>query len=193
MIISISGLPGSGKSTVAKMLAEKLGYERVSAGSIQRKIADQKGVSILELIKEEETDSSVDEEVDNCIADLGKTKENLIAEGRTAFHFIPDSLKVFIKVNLEEGAKRIFRDLKEDERKEEEKAVSASSLEKKLRERMEIDRGRYQKYYGIDFLDESNYDLVIDSTKILPEDVVDKIIIEVEKKRVEEGGEIASD
>jgi len=47
MIISISGLPGSGKSTVAKILAEKLGFERIYMGAIFRKMADQKGVSIL--------------------------------------------------------------------------------------------------------------------------------------------------
>ena len=111
MIISISGFPGSGKSTVAKILYEKLGFERIYMGAILRKIADQKGINILELIKEAETDSSIDEETDEYVADLGKNKDNFIIESRTAFHFIPDSFKVFLKVDLKEGARRIFKDL----------------------------------------------------------------------------------
>jgi len=188
MIISISGLPGSGKSTVAKMLAEKLGFERIYMGAIFRKMADQKGVSILELMKMAETDSSIDEEVDKYVAELGRIKDNFIIESRTAFHFITKSLKVFIKVDPKEGAERIFPDLKKEERKEEDKAKSAAALVQLLKDRTETDRGRYQKYYGIDFLDESNYDLIVDSTKIPPEKAMEKIMVEVEKMMAEEEG-----
>jgi len=188
MIIYISGLPGSGKSTVAKMLAEKLGFERIYMGAIFRKMADQKGVSILELMKMAETDSSIDEEVDKYVAELGRIKDNFIIESRTAFHFIPKSLKVFIKVDPKEGAERIFPDLKKEERKEEDKAKSAAALVQLLKDRTETDRGRYQKYYGIDFLDESNYDLIVDSTKIPPEKAMEKIMVEVEKMMAEEEG-----
>ena len=188
MIISISGLPGYGKSTVAKMLAEKLGFERIYMGAIFRKMADQKGVSILELMKMAETDSSIDEEVDKYVAELGRIKDNFIIESRTAFHFIPKSLKVFIKVDPKEGAERIFPDLKKEERKEEDKAKSAAALVQLLKDRTETDRGRYQKYYGIDFLDESNYDLIVDSTKIPPEKAMEKIMVEVEKMMAEEEG-----
>jgi len=186
MIVSISGLPGSGKSTASKMLAEKLGFERISAGSVQRHIAEQKGVSIMELLKQEEVDSSIDEEVDNYVADLGRKKDNFVIEGRTAFHFIPDSLKVFIKVNLDEGAKRIFKDLGKEERSEEEKANSVGNLRKVLDQRVEIDKGRYLKYYGVDYTDPTNYDLVVDSTDLTPEEVVDKIMVEVEKIKEQE-------
>lgn len=186
MIISISGLPGSGKSTASKMLAEKLSIERIYMGGILRKIADQKGITILELMKQAETDSSIDEEADKLVTEFGKTKDNFIIESRTAFHFIPESLKVFIKVDLSEGAKRIFKDLMKDERSEEDKANSADNLRKMLEERNNVDKGRYQKYYGIDFTDPSNYDLVIDSTHLTPVEVVDKIMVEVEKIKEKE-------
>ncbi|MFH1182875.1 MAG: cytidylate kinase family protein [Candidatus Moraniibacteriota bacterium] len=186
MIISISGLPGSGKSTVAKMLAEKLGFERVSMGGIFRRLADQKGITILELIKQAETDGSIDEDADRMVSDLGRNKDNFIIESRTAFHFIPDSLKIFVKVDLKEGAKRIFKDLMKEERNEEDKANSANNLSKMLEERIETDKGRYQKYYSIDITDLGNYDLVVDSTSLTPEEVVDRIMVEVEKIRKEE-------
>ena len=186
MIISISGLPGSGKSTVAKKLAKKLGFERIYIGAILRKVAEQKGISILDLMKEEETDSSIDEEVDKMVTDFGVNKDNFIIESRTAFHFIPDSLKIFIKVKIEEGTKRIFADLKKEERKEEEKTSSVEGLAKKLKERLEIDQERYKKYYGVDYLDEANYDLVIDSTYLTPAEVMRKIMVEVERVRERE-------
>jgi len=186
MIISISGLPGSGKSTVAKLIAEQLGFERIYMGGILRKIADQKGISILELMKQADTDSSIDEEADKMVTDFGRSKDNFIIESRTAFHFIPESLKLFIKVDLKEGAKRIFHDLMKEERNEEDKANSAENLAKMLEERSEVDRERYKKYYGIDYLDEGNYDLTVDSTSLTPEEVVAKIMVEVEEMKEEE-------
>lgn len=186
MIISISGLPGSGKSTVAKILADQLKFERIYMGGILRKIAEQKGITILELMRQAETDSTIDEEADEYVTNLGRTKDNFIIESRTAFHFIPESLKVFTKVDLDEGAKRIFKDLMKEERNEEEKANSVTNLSKMLKERTDVDRSRYQKYYGIDFMDEKNYDLVIDSTKITAQEVADKIIAEAEKIKEKE-------
>lgn len=186
MIISISGFPGSGKSTVATLVAKKLSFERIYMGGVLRKLADQKGITILELIKQAETDGSIDEDVDKMVADLGRDKDNFVIESRTAFHFIPESLKVFIKVDLKEGARRIFKDLMTEERSEEDKASSAENLSKMLEERIEVDKGRYQKYYGIDYTDTGNYDLVIDSTELKPEEVVDKIMVEVEKIRENE-------
>jgi cytidylate kinase len=39
MIITLSGYPGSGKSTAGKLLAAKLGYNRYSIGDLQRRLA----------------------------------------------------------------------------------------------------------------------------------------------------------
>lgn len=189
MIISVSGLPGSGKSTVAKMIAEKIDFERIYMGNIMRKIAENKGMTLLELSKQAETDSSIDEEVDKMVTDFGRTKDNFIIESRTAFHFIPESLKIFVKVDLKEGAKRIFHDLMKEERNEEDKASSAEKLTKVLEKRMEADRDRYKKYYGIDYIEESNYDVVVNSTDLTPEEVVDKIMVEIERRIAEENAE----
>ncbi len=176
MIISISGLPGSGKSTVAKIVCEKMGYERYYMGGILRKMAENKGVTILELMKQAETDSTIDEEIDQYVTDLGRNSDNFVIESRTAFYFIPDALKVYISVDLGEASKRIFKDLAKEERKNEEKADSIEELAKKLQERVETDKMRYEKYYGVDFTNENNYDLVIDSTNLSPEETAEKII-----------------
>ena len=43
-IITITGALGSGKSTIAGILCEKLGFERYSTGQAQRKIAEKYGL-----------------------------------------------------------------------------------------------------------------------------------------------------
>ena len=56
MIITISGIAGSGKSTVAKLLAKKLNYNHYSIGEFMRDIAKEKNTSLLELSNLAETD-----------------------------------------------------------------------------------------------------------------------------------------
>ena len=51
MIIVLGGRAGSGKSTIAKEVAKKLGYKHYSMGDLQRNIAKEKGISLLELGK----------------------------------------------------------------------------------------------------------------------------------------------
>jgi cytidylate kinase len=48
MIITISGKAGSGKGTISKLLAEKLGYEHISIGDMKRKIAHEMGITIFQ-------------------------------------------------------------------------------------------------------------------------------------------------
>ncbi|MBI2112124.1 AAA family ATPase, partial [Candidatus Woesearchaeota archaeon] len=82
MIITISGTAGSGKSTVGKLLAKKLKYKHYSMGDLQRQIAEQRGITLLELGKLEETDPSIDKELDQKQIQLGKTENKFIIDGR---------------------------------------------------------------------------------------------------------------
>ena len=65
MIISISGVPGSGKTSVAKIIADKLGMNFYSMGNMRGKMALDRGMTIDELNalgeKEAFTDAEVDE------------------------------------------------------------------------------------------------------------------------------------
>ena len=51
MIITISGKPGSGKSTIAKILAEKLKLKHYSAGDFRREKAKKLCLSLEEFNK----------------------------------------------------------------------------------------------------------------------------------------------
>ena len=167
MIITLSGTAGAGKTTIANMLVEELGLNHYYMGGIRRKVAKEKGITIDEFNKLGEKDPSTDKMVDDYLVKLGKTEDDFIAEGRTSAHFIPDSLKLFIKCDVKKGAERILNQLKTEETERNENI--SDSVEQKaddLRERFESDKLRYEKYYGINVYDESMYDLVLDTTDL---------------------------
>ena len=95
MIITLSGTAGSGKTTFATEFSKRFGWEHFYAGGLRRKLAKEKGMTIEEYNKLGETDPSTDTEVDKYIEELGKTKDNILIEGRTAYHFVPNSVKIF--------------------------------------------------------------------------------------------------
>ncbi len=176
MIITISGLPGSGKDTIAKIASEKLGMELICVGNLRREMAKKRGLTLAEFNKLGEREDFTDIEVDNHTKELGKTKENFILIGRTAFHFIPQSIKVFLKVDLKEGARRIFEDKREGESFDSVRDVLTS-----IQRRMESDNFRYKKYYDLDVHNESQYDIVINSTNKSIEQVVEEFLERVKE------------
>lgn len=174
MIITLSGKPGSGKTTVAKILTEKLGYKFYSTGDLRGKMAMERGLTIDQLNELGAKEDWTDKEVDNYTAELAKKEDNIIFDSWLAFYFIPKSFKVFLDIDLKEAAKRVFK----DQRPDEEHFDSPDGIEKMFRERLEQSRQRYLKYYNVDFLDKSHYDLIVDTTNLSPaEKVVDKILI----------------
>jgi len=181
MIIAISGKPGSGKSTVAKELAKKLGVKHYSTGDFMRKLAAKKGMSLIELSKLAEKDFSIDDAIDSWLRGLARQENDFVIDSRLAFHFIPDAVKIYLDVDLDIAAKRIFS----GPMRETEKAESIEALKEELKRRMESERKRYMKYYNVDIDDKSNYDLVIDTSNISAEEVIEKIIqfLETNKKK----------
>jgi len=172
MIISLSGKPGSGKSTVAKKLSADLGFQRHYIGGIRREMARQKGMTLTEYNKWGEDGNDADAEFDKFVVDMGKTQDNLIIESRTAFHFIPHSIKIFLDVTPEEGAKRIWKAIKEDSqpnRNEDKNLRSEADVLQSNYERLRSDDARYRSFYNIDIFDKKNYDLFLDVTEMTPE------------------------
>ncbi|MBR7159387.1 MAG: cytidylate kinase family protein [Alphaproteobacteria bacterium] len=178
-IITISGDLGSGKTSVSKILIEKLGYERFSVGDAWRKVAENEGVSILELNKRAEKDKSIDLKVDNEMIEVGKTMDNLVIDSRLAWHFIPHSFKVMLKVNPEEAARRIAKDT---ERKGCENFQDLKEAAQSIVNRRKSEVERFKIYYQVDIEDENNFDIVIDTTNTLPEQIAQEIIAAAKAK-----------
>ena len=171
MILAISGRPGSGKSSVAKELAARLGLRHVSAGDFMRQIAEERGISVLELSRIAEDDDAVDREIDARSAQLGATGESFIIDSRLAWFFIPEPVKVFLDVSIDVAVSRIYG----DERGSERENIDLDTTKRNTEERAASEAFRYQTYYGIDYLDPSNYDLVLDSSELSVHAVADEI------------------
>ncbi|MBS3138206.1 cytidylate kinase family protein [Candidatus Woesearchaeota archaeon] len=177
MIISISGKPGSGKTTVANILAKRLHWPQYYIGEIRRKLAAKRDMTLQEYNKLGEKDSSTDTDVDKYQEKLGKTKDNFIIQGRTSFKFIPHSVKVYINVDFSEGARRVWQSLKENPVARNEGDIpTLTECKKSVRERIASDKKRYKKYYNIDVYNKKHYDIVIDATKKTPKEVADDIL-----------------
>lgn len=183
-IITIAGKLGSGKSSTAKRVAEMLGYEHFSTGGFARSIALERGISLEELSKIAENDSSVDFEIDDYCRSLGE-KENIVVDSRLGFHFIPESFKVFLELDPETASQRILEDKKNNPNRHTEASGSFDTPEKikeKIISRLESERKRYQEIYKIeDHTDHKHFDLVI-NTKDVPLEEVSKIVIEKYKE-----------
>lgn len=177
MIVTISGKAGSGKSTVAKLLAEKLKLKHYSIGDLMRAMASEKKMSLIELNKLAENDKTIDFELDEKLKELGKAKDNFVVDGRLTAFFIPKAqVRAFLDTDDQVRAERILKD-----RRAHEESKDINEMIKKIQAREESEKKRYNKYYGVDYSDKKLYNLVVDTTNISPNEVVEKILDFVKK------------
>ncbi|MCH8049371.1 cytidylate kinase family protein [Patescibacteria group bacterium] len=175
MIITLSGLPGSGKTTVTKMIAERLNMKWHSMGDLRGKMAKERGMTIDELNKLGMKEAFTDKEIDEYQKNLGQTEDNFVVDGWMSWHFIPHSLKIFLKIDPDEGARRIFEARKGKGREDEPEYTSLEETKRVLEERVRNSQKRYLKYYEVDYLNPDNYDVIIDTTHMTPEESFQKI------------------
>lgn len=166
MILTIGGLAGTGTTTAAKVLSEKLDIPFLSTGSIFREMAKERGMSVLEFSEFAEKDNSIDIEIDRRQAELAKSSENLIIEGRLSAYFVEADLKLWLVTPFDVRAERIAD--------RENKTVDLAKDEIIIRE--ESEALRYKDIHDIDISSMDIYDLVINSGSFLPEQIADIII-----------------
>ena len=169
-IVTLSGDIGGGKSSVARILGERLNFQLISAGAIQREIATGMGLTTLQLNERSAKDRSVDDRIDSHTQRLGETSNQIIVDSRLAWHFIPSAFKVFLSVDPEVGASRVF-----DASRSDEKHNSLADALENNRSRTQLETTRFLALYGIALRDYSNYDLVVDTSFVSPEQVAEVI------------------
>ncbi len=170
MIITISGKAGTGKSVVGKALAKMLGYKFYSAGDVRRKYARSTGISLAELNKRAEKDSSSDKMVDEYMQDMAESEDDFVVDGRMGFYFIPKSIKIFLEADEHTRAERLI-----GRGKLEENPKDVKEALKLVKQRDACDLKRYKKLYGVNPYDEKHYNVIFDTSVMKIEESVEQI------------------
>ncbi|MEI6280524.1 MAG: AAA family ATPase [bacterium] len=180
-IIAITGTLGSGKSSTADCVAKELEFKRFSSGDFMRKIALEMNISLNELNIKAQNDNNIDKRIDDEVRKIGMMNR-VVVDSRLAFHWIPESFKVYLDLPPEIAKERILNNLKENElRRQSEDSSNTEEIYGKIISRLESEKKRYKELYGLDHTDKSNYDLVIDTNKNNLIRVVSIIISEYKK------------
>jgi cytidylate kinase len=182
-IITICGGLGSGKSSTAKEVAKILRYKHFSSGDFFRQVGLELGLSVNETNKRAETDPKIDAMTDQKLRELNDA-DKIVIDSRTAYHWIPESFKVYLTLPPEIAKERILKNIGENKLREQSEQVSTSEeILKKMKERFEMEQKRYWDLYKINNADKSQFDLVIETDKNNLKQVVDLIIEEYKKWR----------
>jgi cytidylate kinase len=167
-IISLTGDLGSGKSTVGEMLAEKWGVHRHYAGGWLRAWGAERGMNILQASEAAAKDPTIDDQIDAAFRDMATAGKDAIAEGRMAWHFLPQSFKIKLTVCPKLAAERIYRDKK----RKNERVDTPDIILRDITARKDNELERYNLKYGVDLENDANYNLIIDTSSVSPDDVV---------------------
>jgi len=176
MKIVISGTPASGKSSVAKLVAKKLGLKHFSMGDFQRELAKEHGVDIVTWGKMEAEDEKFDHMVDERQTKIGKEQDDFVIDSWLGAHFVPDAVKIYVDADIVVRAKRRLK-----HKRKEEDYSDLTQVKSEMERREEINKERWFRYYEFDYTDRNNYDYVIDTTTISIEQVAEDIIEKLQK------------
>jgi len=170
MRITISGPPGSGKTTACKKLSEELEIKAVVFGEFFRNLAKERGMTLAEFGELAERDPSIDETIDGMILAVAKENPDIILESRLSAYMLTKNnipaFRVYLGASPEVRIKRVG--VREGE--------SYENVYRHTLERQSSEAKRYKMYYDIDIEDKSVYDLIIDTDDMEPDQVVDKIL-----------------
>jgi cytidylate kinase len=184
--IIIAGMPAIGKTTVANILAKKLGMEAIGGSDILKELAESKGYSPegadwwdtkegIRFLKDREANTDFDKEADEIL--LKKIKKGgLVVTSYTAPWLAEDCFKVWLSASLETRARRMA---KRD-------GMGVEQCKKTIKVRDSANNKLYKSLYNIDFgNDLKPFDMVVNTGSITPDQTANLII-----KRMKELGMI---
>jgi len=171
MILTISGLHGTGKSTIGKLLAENFGLNYYSTGQAFRDLAEEMNMTLKEFTKYVEENPHFDKKLDEKIIEIAK-EGNVVLDSQLSGYILLDiaDFKIFLMCPIEVRVKRMAE---RDNSGYEEKLK-----ETVIRENSELER--FKILYNIDLSDYKQineiYDLIIDTENLSIEEILKLIL-----------------
>jgi cytidylate kinase len=169
LLITISGLPGSGTTTVSRLVAGALHLDRVPGGEVFRQLAAESGMTLAEFGVHAQAHPEIDRELD----------ARLEARAREGSCVLESRLAGWLATNAGLLAVRVWIDCDDRVRAQRVAERDGSTVERALEdnaERASLEHARYVQAYGIDLDDRSPYDLQLDSTSASAGDLADHVI-----------------
>ncbi|GGJ05940.1 cytidylate kinase [Halobellus salinus] len=180
LFITVSGPPGCGATTVCEGLSTALDCGYVSGGDIFRELADDRGMSLSQLIAKTDETDEIDRALDRRLRTIaekwGASNKPFVLESRLAGWLAGNRADL-----------RVWLDAPDEVRVE--RTADREEMEAEMRVREVSEAGRYRSYYGIDVDDRSFYDLAINTARWSPESTLEMILSAVEEydPEVDEG------
>lgn len=171
-IITISGKPGSGKSSTADRVAELLGYTRYSSGDMVRRILAKQQITLADYNARADTDHSLDEQIDEQLRAL-RNHNDIVVDSRLGFYWIPESFKVYLDLDIDVATARIFSDATSNAGRTGtgEGSGGLANVAVQVRERVENEQHRFRALYHVDPYSPVHFDLIIDTSRHSPQTV----------------------
>ncbi|MFX1375375.1 MAG: (d)CMP kinase [Promethearchaeota archaeon] len=171
MILTISGLHGTGKSTIGKLLAEKLSINYYSTGQAFRDLAKEMNFTLEEFTEYVEENPDIDKKLDQKIIEIAQNNDVVIDSQLSAY--ILESIadfKILLTCPLEIRVKRMT-------------GRDNASYNEKLKETIKREQSELERFeilYNIDLNDSEKrteiYDLILDTGTLTVEEVIQKIL-----------------
>ncbi len=170
-IITLSGKPGSGKSSTADRVAEVLSYTRYSAGDLVRAQIRKKRITLDEFNKMAVENHALDHAIDEELRNL-RDQKDVVIDSRLGFYWIPESFKVYLDLDMDVATARIFKDTVSNELRESGEGFSSlDEVQKLVQSRLENEKHRFRTLYGVNPYSNANFDLIINTSRHSPQTV----------------------
>ncbi len=181
LLITFSGLHGTGKTTVAKLVAEKYGLSHLSTGMVFREMAAAKQMNLVDFSEYAAKNPEVDVQLDKKMREHG-LKGNVVLDGQLCWFFLKGEADWKVLLACDESA-RIQR-IYDRDRAIKGSNITRESARRETLERERIEQERYRKIYGIELSDfefvKNNHDIVVDTTRLTIQEVVEAVVSRIQ-------------
>lgn len=172
LVLCISGMAGTGKSTLSKKLAARYGLKYYSGGDALKALAAEEGYDTssrgfwespegLKFLKRREEDSKFDKAVDEKLLELAD-KGNVLLDSWTMPWLVKSGFKIWLLASMKKRAERVAKRDK----------FTVEEAMRMLKEKESKTMAIYKQLYGFNLgEDYKPFDLVFDTDNLDSEEV----------------------